>query len=206
MRTPAPPLRGPAERGPGGEELNERHLAYCAGPEWAEVVKAHVVPGATRGIDLGDHLLEVGPGPGLTTDLLRTMVPALTAVEVDEGLARQLAERLAGTNVTVRQADATAMPFEDATFSAAICLTMLHHVPDREAQDRLLAEMARVVRAGGAVIGSDNLDSPEFREYHEGDICTPIDPADLPARLEAAGLRDVTVTTNPYAFRFVGYR
>ncbi len=186
--------------------MNERHLAYCAGPEWAEVVREHVIPSATGGVDLGDHLLEVGPGPGLTTDLLRTMVPALTAVEVDEDLARQLAERLAGTNVTVRQADATALPFEDGAFSAAICLTMLHHVPDRAAQDRLLAEMARVVRAGGAVIGSDNLDSPEFREFHEDDICTPIDPAGLPARLEAAGLRGVVVETNPYAFRFVGYR
>jgi SAM-dependent methyltransferase len=82
---------------------------------------------------------------------------------------------------------------------------MLHHVPDRESQDRLLAEMARVVRPGGVVIGSDNLDSPEFREFHEGDVCLPIDPAELPRRLEAAGLRDVRVETNPYAYRFVGY-
>ncbi len=185
--------------------MNERHLAYCAGPEWAEVVEKYTIPWATGGVDLGDHLLEVGPGPGLTTDLLRTMVSSLTAVEVDPALAAALGERLGGTNVTVREADATALPFEDGTFSSAICLTMLHHVPDRDAQDRLLSEMARVVRPGGPVIGNDSLDSPEFREFHEGDICTPIDPADLPARLEGAGLRDVQVETNPYAFRFVGY-
>jgi SAM-dependent methyltransferase len=186
-------------------DVNERHLAYCAGPEWGEVVRNHVIPWATRGVDLGDHLLEVGPGPGLTTDVLRGLVPQLTAVEVDPALAAALAERLEGTNVTVREADATAMPFADGQFSAAICLTMLHHVPNREAQDRLLAEMARVVRSGGPVIGSDNLDSPEFREFHEGDDCVPIDPAELPARLEAAGLTDVRVETNPYAFRFVAY-
>ncbi|MEX0782114.1 MAG: class I SAM-dependent methyltransferase [Dehalococcoidia bacterium] len=185
--------------------MNERHLAYCAGPEWAETVRIHIIPGTTAGLDLGDHLLEVGPGPGLTTDVLRTLVPRLTAVEVDPALAAELAARLTGTNVTVLEADATAMPFEEGHFSAAICLTMLHHVPDRAAQDRLFAEMVRVVRSGGVVIGNDSLDSPEFREFHEGDVCVPIDPDELPSRLEAAGLRDVTVETNPYAYRFVGY-
>lgn len=186
--------------------MNERHLAYCAGAEWGEVVEEHIIPWVTRGLELGDHLLEVGPGPGLTTDLLRTMVPSLTAVEVDDDLARQLSDRLKGTNVAIRHADATALPFEDGQFSASICLTMLHHVPDRESQDRLLSEMVRVVRPGGPVIGNDSLDSPEFREFHEGDVCTPIDPAELAARLEAVGLRDVHVETNPYAFRFVGYK
>jgi ubiquinone/menaquinone biosynthesis C-methylase UbiE len=164
-----------------------------------------MIPGNTAGLDLGDHLLEVGPGPGLTTDELLKLVPRLTAVEVDPALARALATRLVGTNVTVREADATAMPFGHGEFSAAICLTMLHHVPDRAAQDRLFAEMVRVVRPGGVIIGNDSLDSPEFREFHEGDICTPIDPAELPARLETAGLRDVRVSVNPYAFSFVGY-
>ncbi len=186
-------------------QMNERHLEYCASAEWAEVVREHMIPGTTSGLELGDHLLELGPGPGLTTNVLMTLVPRLTAVEVDPALAAALAERMAGTNVTVREADATAMPFEDGEFSAAICLTMLHHVPDRAAQDRLFAEMARVVRPGGVVIGNDSLDSPEFREFHEGDVCTPIDPTELPARLEAAGLRDVRVSVNPYAFSFVGY-
>lgn len=185
--------------------MNERHLAYCGSPEWDDIVRNHMFPGVTQGADLGDHLLEVGPGPGLTTDVLRTLVPKLTAVEVDEALAAALGERLSGTNVTVRQADATALPFADGEFSSAICLTMLHHVPDRESQNRLLAEMARVVRRGGPVIGSDNLDSPDFRAFHEGDDCLPIDPRELPALLETAGLRDVRVETNPFAFRFVGY-
>jgi ubiquinone/menaquinone biosynthesis C-methylase UbiE len=184
--------------------MNKLHLEYCGGPEWAETVRNHIIPGVTEGVDLGDHLLEVGPGPGLTTDLLRALVPQLTAVEVDPELAAALTVRMAGTNVTVREADATALPFDDGTFSASICLTMLHHVPNREAQDRLLAEMVRVVRKGGVVIGSDSLDSPEFREFHVGDVCVPIDPGELPARLEAAGLREVRIHTNPYSLRFVG--
>jgi hypothetical protein len=63
--------------------------------------------------------------------------------------------------------------------------------------------MGRVVRSGGPVIGSDNVDSDEFRAFHEGDVCTPIDPSGLAERLEALGFRDVRVDTNPYAFRFV---
>ena len=94
-------------------------------------------------------------------------------------------------------ADATAMPFEDGQFSASICLTMLHHVPSPEEQDRVFAEMARVVRSGGWVLGGDNLDSPEFREAHIDDICVPIDPDKLEARLQRAGLRDILIRRTP---------
>jgi ubiquinone/menaquinone biosynthesis C-methylase UbiE len=183
--------------------VNDDHLKYCAGPEWAALVRKHIVPWATAGVELGDHLLELGAGPGATTDVLRSMVAKLTAVELDEPLAKALRTRLAATNVTVVQADATDLPFEGGQFSAAICLTMLHHVESTALQDRLLAQMARVVRSGGAIVGSDNLDSEEFRTFHAGDICTPLDPATLTDRLETLGLRDVMVETNPYAFRFV---
>jgi SAM-dependent methyltransferase len=131
------------------------------------------------------------------------MVDQLTAVEIDEDLARRLSERLAGTNVSVHQCDATSMPFADGQFSSAICLTMLHHLPNEALQDRLFAELHRVVRPGGAVMGSDNLDSPLFQEFHVGDTCTPIDPTGLKQRLERAGFANVEVTTNEYAFKFV---
>jgi ubiquinone/menaquinone biosynthesis C-methylase UbiE len=182
--------------------MNAEHLAYCAGPEWAETVRNFIIPWVTAGVDLGDHLLEVGPGPGATTDVLRHTVAKLTAVEVDAALAAALGERLAGTNVEVLHADATALPFEDGQFSAAICLTMLHHVPTVAEQDRILAGMARVVRPGGWVIGSDSIDSPEFRSFHQGDVCLPVPPEGLAERLAAFGLRDVVVETNPYAFKF----
>ena len=183
--------------------MNPGHLAFCAGEEWAETVRQHIVPGALVGVDLGSHLLEVGPGPGATTDVLRQRVPRLTAVEVDPELAASLAARLVGTNVQVVEADATALPFEAGHFSSAICLTMLHHIPSLELQDCLFAEMARVVARGGHVVGSDNLDGADFRAFHKGDVCLPVDPSTLPQRLERAGLTNVVVETNPYAFRFV---
>lgn len=184
--------------------MNEQHRICCGGPEWAALVRDSVIPWVTRGIELGGHLIEVGPGYGATTDVLRTMVPLMTSVEIDDQLASALVTRFANTNVTVLNADATKLPFEDGKFSAAICMTMLHHVPTPELQDEILAAMARVVAPGGTVMGSDNLDSPLFREGHIDDTCVPVDPAGLQKRLERIGLTDVVVETNPFAFRFSG--
>lgn len=184
--------------------MNEQHRICCGGPEWAALVRESVVPWVTKGVDLGSHLIEVGPGYGATTDVLRTMVPRLTAVELDDDLAVALFARFAGTNVTILNGDATALPFEDGKFSAGICMTMLHHVPTPEMQDEILAAMARVVAPGGMVMGSDNLDSTLFRESHVGDTCVPVDPAGLQQRLERIGLTDVVVESNPFAFRFSG--
>jgi demethylmenaquinone methyltransferase/2-methoxy-6-polyprenyl-1,4-benzoquinol methylase len=47
------------------------------------------------------------------------------------------------------EADAQQLPFEDASFDAAILISMLHHVPDR---DRAIAEAKRIVRAGGRLV------------------------------------------------------
>jgi SAM-dependent methyltransferase len=173
--------------------MNEQHLRLCASAEWAETVRNDILPWALDGRDLGDDVVEVGPGPGQTTDLLRQQVQKLTAVEVDEVLARKLVERLAGSNVEVVHADGTALPFEAGRFSGATAFTMLHHVPSPEQQDRLLSELRRVLRPGGVLIGVDSLDNPEWRALHAGDTCVPIDPDTLAARLERAGFVGVDV-------------
>ena len=77
--------------------------------------------------------------------------------------------------------------------SSAACLTMLHHIPTSELQDAALAELARVLRPGGVLAGSDGLDTPARREIHEGDIFVPVDPDTLEARLRAAGFTSARV-------------
>ena len=184
--------------------MNEEHLRLCSSPEWAETLATMILPWALDGVQLGSDLLEVGPGPGLTTDVLRHKVPRLTAVEADPTLAAALATRLAGTNVAVVHADATELPFEDGAFSAAASFTMLHHVPSAALQDRLLAELARVLRPGGTLFGVDSLDRPTWRELHRDDVCVPVDPADFPDRLRRAGFADVDVQlAAPDRFRFI---
>jgi len=186
--------------------MNQQHLDFCSSDEWADALRKWIVPQALDGVDLGDDALEVGPGPGRTTDLIRTMVPRLTAVEVDPTLAAPLRERMAGTNVEVVEADATDLPFPDARFTGAVSFIMLHHVPTPEAQDRLFAEVARVLEPGATFAGVDSLDSDDFRKMHEDDICVIVPPDTLAARLRAAGFRDVRVATNPYVVQFQARR
>lgn len=197
MAAPLPP----AGAGQDGD-VNEIHLRRCASPEWATYVEEELLPWALGARDLGDDVLELGPGPGLTTDVLRRRVERLTAVEVDEKLAAALRERLAGSNVEVVHADATASGLPARRFSAATCFTMLHHVPTPDLQDRLFAEVARVLRPGGVFVGTDATDTPALRALHVDDTFVPVDAATLGGRLEAAGLVDVVVQPGGDRVRF----
>jgi ubiquinone/menaquinone biosynthesis C-methylase UbiE len=180
--------------------MNDEHLVFCASDEWRQAVQQWILPWALNDIDLGSDVIEVGAGPGLTTDELRAGVERLTAVELDAELAAALSERLAGTNVEVVQADATALPQESNRFSGAVSFTMLHHVPTPELQDRLFAELARVLAPAGVLVLSDSLASDELRAFHHDDTYNPIDPATLSARLEALGFDAIDVQTNEYGW------
>ncbi len=64
---------------------------YCRGP---------------RGFELGEQVVEIGPGPGVTTELLIERASHLTAVEIDESLAADLRRRFADrTDIDILCAD-----------------------------------------------------------------------------------------------------
>jgi len=186
--------------------MNAEHLALCASEGWRDALRDFILPYALADARLGDDVLEVGPGPGMTTDLLRVELRQLTAVELDEQLANALAARLAGTNVEVINADATAMPFEDARFTGAVSFTMLHHLPTIELQDRLFAEVARVVRPGGLFVASDSIASDELAALHTDDVYNPVDPTTVDARLSRAGFATVEVRANEFGWAAHGTR
>ena len=182
--------------------MNQAHLEYCASPEWARLVEDELLPWVLDGRELGDDLLEAGPGPGLTTDVLRRRAARVTAVELDLDLAGKLARRLAGSNVTVVAGDVTRLPFGPDRFSAAACLTMLHHIPSPARQDAALAELARVLRPGALLVGCDGLDTPARRALHQGDVFVPVDARTWPERVGSAGFRDVRVDVAGDRVRF----
>lgn len=171
--------------------MNRTHLDYLASPEWANALQADLLPWLDTMTDLGDDVLEIGPGPGLTTDLLRQRVKAMTAVEIDPQLAADLATRLADTNVDVICGDATEVPLPAGRFSAATCFAMLHHMPSERAQDQLFAQLHRVLHPGGAFVAVDSLDTERIRRAHLDDTFVPLDPATLGPRLQAAGFIDI---------------
>jgi SAM-dependent methyltransferase len=133
---------------------------------------------------------------------LRYAVPRLTAIEADRVLAQSLRTRLQGTNVEVVEGDATTMPFLDAEFSGCAAFSMLHHVPSRPLQDKLLREVWRVLKPRGAFVGSDSLQSLMMRVIHLGDTFVPVNPDNFGARLEAAGFEVIELEKGSGAFRF----
>ena len=183
--------------------MNQQHLDILGTEEWRQTLEEHVLPFAFGPVGpdaLGADVLEVGPGPGMTTDLLRARLPRLTSIELDPDLASALRTRLAGSNVEVIEGDGTAMPFDDRRFSGVVMFTMMHHVPTVELQDAMLGEIARVLAPGGLFVASDGVARDELAALHEDDVYNPVDPTTLEARLTTAGFRDIEIETNPFAW------
>jgi SAM-dependent methyltransferase len=180
--------------------MNQNHAELCGSAEWAEYLAAEVVPWALDGLDLTGDVLELGGGYGASTGYLVGRVGRLTVLEIDPGLATGLVARFPSADVRVGDATATGLP--DATFDAVVCFTMLHHVSPPTAQDRLFAEVVRVLRPGAWFAGADSLASDRLREFHLDDTYEPIDPAHLPARLRTAGFAQATAEPGERRLRF----
>jgi 16S rRNA A1518/A1519 N6-dimethyltransferase RsmA/KsgA/DIM1 with predicted DNA glycosylase/AP lyase activity len=123
--------------------MNRFHKWYCRSGHWKRKIQDEILPWTLRDVELRDSVLEIGPGPGMTTDCLRNRVKNIECLEIDPALANSLRHRLLNSNVHVQQGDATAMPYKDRLFSAVVSFTMLHHVPSLALQNQLFAEVYR---------------------------------------------------------------
>lgn len=54
--------------------MNREHAEFGSSASWAEHLQTEVLPWAQTGIELPDTLLEIGPGYGPATDMLRRQV------------------------------------------------------------------------------------------------------------------------------------
>ncbi len=186
--------------------MNRLHRWYCRCRGWKRRLENEVLPWSLRSVDLGEDVLEIGPGPGLTTDWLGRRCKKLTCLEIDPQLANSLAHRTAQTNISVQCGDATAMPYLDRTFSSVVALTVLHHIPSPTLQDRLFAEAYRVLRPGGVFAGTDQMSSLLMRLFHIGDTMVLVDPVQLESGLGALGFVDVSIEIRKGKFRFFARR
>jgi ubiquinone/menaquinone biosynthesis C-methylase UbiE len=173
--------------------MNENHKWLCGSPEWAAQLQETVLPRLFADVEVGDRMLEIGPGPGAATDWLRHRVEALTAIEIDPAAAGALRAKFAGSNVDIVTGDATRLPWPDDSFDTVTTHTMLHHVPTRRGQNQVLSEALRVLRPGGALLASDSLPSTGLHEFHADDIYNPIDPGGLITQLQTIGYGQVMV-------------
>ncbi|HTW19068.1 MAG TPA: class I SAM-dependent methyltransferase [Mycobacteriales bacterium] len=176
--------------------MNSNHQQLCPSPEWATFIQEELLPGLAERVELGQEMLEIGPGPGAATDWLRQRVKRLVAIEIDPEAAAKLAQRFTDSNVEVVTGNATEVPYDADSFDSVGTFTMLHHVPTLAGQSAILAEALRVLRPGGVLIGSDSLGSTELHEFHVDDTYNPIDPAGLLVVLRALGFDRITVTVD----------
>ena len=100
------------------------------------------------GISSGQHVLDVGCGPGaLTAELVRRLgSAAVSAVDPSEPFVAAVQER--HPEVTVRRASAEELPFPNETFDAALAQLVVHFMADPVTG---LRQMARVTRKHGVV-------------------------------------------------------
>ncbi len=182
--------------------MNRIHNVICSSGWWRGRVEQKLVPWGLAGVELGDRVLEIGPGFGATTRVLSERLGHLDVLELEPRYCEKLRAEL-GQRVTVTQGDATRLPYPDGTFSAVLCFTMLHHIPSPDLQDRALAEIARVLEPGGVFAGTDSVGTGTlFKLIHLGDTLVLIDPDGLPDRLRSVGLAEPAVKRSNGSFRF----
>ena len=172
--------------------MNLCHRMCCSSGRYFKAVEDALLPWVLGDVNLGDNVLEIGPGYGANIRVLIDKAPHYTAVEIDPPMADRLKGRY-GDRARVIQGDGTNTGLATQEFSSVVCFTMLHHVPTPELQDQLFAEALRVLRPGGAFAGSDGVPSPTFRVMHFRDTYNPVNPDTLPDRLRRVGFSGVRV-------------
>lgn len=115
--------------------------------------------------ELGERVLEVGPGVGYyTLDMAEWVGPAgkVEIFDLQQEFLDHTTERAAERgleNVVPTQGDATALPYEDASMDAVVLTAVLGEIPDPVAA---LREIARVLKPSGRLIVGELFGDPHF--------------------------------------------
>jgi ubiquinone/menaquinone biosynthesis C-methylase UbiE len=102
-----------------------------------------------------DTVLDVACGGGLVVCAFARVVAHVTGIDMTPAMlsrARSLAEDRGLPNVTLDEADVTALPYADASFSIVLSRFTFHHFPEPLG---VLKEMVRVCAPGGMVMVID---------------------------------------------------
>lgn len=98
------------------------------------------------GIGAGTRLLDVAVGTAIASEPLAEAGAVLTGLDASDGMLAKARARIPAA--TFVQGRPERLPFGDASFDAALCADAFHVVEDQPAA---LAELHRVVRAGGTI-------------------------------------------------------
>ncbi|MGD8331912.1 MAG: class I SAM-dependent methyltransferase [Acidobacteriota bacterium] len=168
MRYPVPPyfdyLIDAFRRGEGGRFVHLGHWDQPPGAGWSpaaeefEHAQRRLNEALLKMAELtdGQRVLDVGCGFGGTLERINSAWRdmSLTGVNVDPrqlDICSTIAARN-GNALRWEQADACALPFDDARFDRVLCIEAMFHFSSRR---RFFTEAARVLRPGGVLVLSD---------------------------------------------------
>ena len=150
--------------------MSRLQSALCRSAPWRLVSRRGVLPWSLQGHELRGDVLEIGAGSGAMAAEVLAHHPdvRMTVTDYDDVMVDAATGRLSefADRVTVRRADATALPFADGSFDAVLSWVMLHHTV---AWEQALSEAVRVLRPGGRLVGYDLLSTPPLRWLHRHD-------------------------------------
>jgi ubiquinone/menaquinone biosynthesis C-methylase UbiE len=115
-----------------------------------------------------EPILDAGCGTGLN---LRHLPPGSTGVDINPRNIAILRSRL--PDHTIVEGDVEALPFADASFGTVLCTEVLEHLPR---PDAALAEIQRVLRPGGVLVGSVPARSAIWRLRFLSSTCPHSEP------------------------------
>ncbi|MCA9880401.1 MAG: methyltransferase domain-containing protein [Thermomicrobiales bacterium] len=171
---PKSPGASSAEWGSDVSDDTRVALASRLEEQAADPFLQHIATRCLALLDLapGERVLELGCGTGVFLPALATAVrPTGQVVGLDHnpGFLEEARQRVAATGgsalVTFEEADATRLPFPDASFDAVHVERVLMHLPD---PDAALREVRRVLRPGGRFVAAEP-DSAGVRTDHPDD-------------------------------------
>jgi ArsR family transcriptional regulator len=139
------------------------------------------------------------------SELLAPVVRRVLAIDQSEPMLAAARQRLEGAgagNVEFVAADLTALPLEDGSVDAAICILVLHHLPEPAAAVR---EMGRIVKPGGTVLVVDMMshDRAAYRQSM-GHRWQGFEGVAMMKLMTGAGLEEPRVVTLPTAVEAKG--
>src|SRR6202011_2342339 len=108
--------------------MNICHRLCCSSDRYFKVVEDALLPWVLGDVELGDSVLEIGPGYGANIRVLIDKAPHYTAVEIDQPMADRLKDKY-GDRARIIRGDGTDTGLPSEEFSSVVCFTMLPHVP-----------------------------------------------------------------------------
>ena len=106
-------------------------------------------------VKAGDRVLDVCCGTGAQAFYYARAGIMATGIDLDSNMLKLARKDKRKTdNVSFQRADACYLPFKDNSFDCASISFALHE-KERAARDKIISEMKRVVRKGGALIFLD---------------------------------------------------